>query len=712
MSITKILAIVVVLVALFLLYHFQLLDYLTLDSIKEHRESLNELYHNHPLYIIGGYFALYVAATALSLPIAALLTLLGGAIFGLLLGTVLVSFASVSGATLCFLFCRYLFRDSLIKRFPKELARINKGLEADGPFYLFTLRMIPVVPFFVVNIISGLTNIRTITFFFVSQIGMLAGTAVYVNAGTELAKVDSLDGILSPGLILSVTLLGIFPIIARWIIRMINNNKVMRAHKKPKKFDRNLIVIGGGSAGLVASYIGAVTKAKVTLIERHKMGGDCLNTGCVPSKAIIRSSQLLNDIAHAKRYGIKSATADFDFADIMERVQQVIRDIEPHDSVERYSKLGVECLSGQAKILSPYTVEVNGKTLSAPNLIIASGASPLVPPIPGIETCGYLTSDTLWSELKQLPKRFAVMGGGPIGCEMAQAFARLGSEVTLFERLPNLMQREDSEVSEAVLKQFKEDGINVLLGADCVGFSKQGDEDVIEYMYEGERKSMVYDKLLIALGRKANVDGFGIQELGVELTERGTVKVDEHMRTSIPTIYASGDVAGPYQFTHTASHQSWYATVNALFGTFKRFRVDYSVIPSVTFVEPEVARVGLNEAEAKMQDIAYEVTTYPLDDLDRAIADSATAGFVKVLTVPKKDRILGATIVGKHAGDLLTEFTFAMRHKLGLGKILSTIHPYPTLSEANKYAAGRHRQANAPQKVLQWAERYHKWRIK
>ena len=555
----------------------------------------------------------------------------------------------------------------------------------------------------------GLTRLKTLVFYLVSQIGMLAGTIVFVNAGTQLAKIDSLAGILSPGLIFSFALLGIFPLVAKKIVEVIKANKIYAGHEKPKSFDRDMVVIGAGSGGLVSSYIAAAVKAKVSLIERHKMGGDCLNTGCVPSKALIRSAKLMNNIEHSEKYGVQQASGEIDFAKTMQRVHEVIAKIEPHDSVERYTGLGVDVIEGEGRITSPWTVEVNGRTLTTRNIVIATGASPFVPAIKDIETVEYLTSDTLW-QLKTQPKRLIVLGGGPIGSELTQAFNRLGSEVWLVERVDKIMDREDPEISEMVREKFVAEGVHVMTNTNAVGVETSAGEKQLVCERDDETIKIAFDEIIIAVGRKPNTSGFGAEELGISLNPKGTIATNEYLQTDYPNIYAVGDVAGPYQFTHTSSHQAWYAAVNSLFGTFKKFRADYRVIPWATFTDPEVARVGLNEIEAKEQNIPYEVTTYGIDDLDRAIADSSDYGLVKVLTVPGKDKILGVTIVGEHAGDLIAEYVLAMKYKLGLNKILGTIHIYPTLAESNKYVAGEWKRAHQPVTVLKWIEKYHSWR--
>ena len=705
------------LIGLLLAYFgFDLGRFLSLEHFKSQQAAIALWRETQPISAALLYFVAYVAVTALSLPGAAVMTLVGGAVFGLFWGLLLVSFASSLGATLAFLASRFLLRDWVQRRFGERLRAINAGVDKEGGFYLFTLRLVPVFPFFMINLLMGLTPIRTRTFYWVSQLGMLAGTLVYVNAGTQLAKVESLSGILSPGLLGAFALLGAFPLIANKIVAAVAAKKVFAGWPKPQRFDRNLIVIGGGAAGLVTSYIAAAVKAKVTLIERHKLGGDCLNTGCVPSKALLRSAKLLAQMRRSNEFGIRSARAEFDFAEVMARVQRIIKTIAPHDSVERYTGLGVEVIEGAATLVSPWTVEIVGNNgerqrLSARSIVIATGARPFVPPIPGLDAVGYLTSDNIWA-LHELPARLLVLGGGPIGAELAQAFARLGARVTQVEMAPRLLMREDPEVSEQVVQRFRAEGVDVRLNHTAMRFVVEAGEKILiaaNTAHGGEEVRIPFDAVLVAVGRAANLKGYGLDELGIK-AER-TITTNAFLQTNYPNIYAAGDVAGPFQFTHTAAHQAWYAAVNALFDPFKKFRTDYSVIPSATFIEPEVARVGLNELEAQARGVAYEVTRYDIDDLDRAIADGEAHGFVKVLTVPGKDKILGVTIVGEHAADLIAEYVLAMRYGLGLNKILGTIHIYPTLAEANKYAAGNWKKAHAPQKLLAWVERFHRWRL-
>ncbi|MBI2398375.1 MAG: FAD-dependent oxidoreductase [Xanthomonadales bacterium] len=685
------------------------LAHLNLASLKASQDQWQQWTLTHPLVAALGFLLIYIAVAGASLPGAAILTLAGGALFGLVEGTLLVSFGSSIGATLAFLASRFLFRDSLQTRYGDRLASFNEGVAREGALYLFTLRLVPVVPFFLVNLLAGLTALPVRTFYWVSQVGMLPGTIAYVFAGTQLARIDSLRGILSPGLIGAFAVLGVLPLLMRRLSQWLAARRVYRGHKRPARYDYNLIVIGAGSAGLVSAYIGSAVKAKVALIERHRMGGDCLNTGCVPSKALIRSARLIAEARAGSRYGVADTELSVDFVQVMQRVQSVVKQVEPHDSVERYRGLGVDVIHGEAQLVSPWEVDVDGRRIAARSIILASGARPLVPPIPGLEKVDFLTSDTLW-DLRELPKRLVVLGGGPIGCELAQAFARFGSEVTQVEMAPRLLPREDADAAEEVARAFAAEGIRVAAGHKALRIERSGEGGRLICEHQGHEVAFEFDQILLALGRKANVEGFGLNLLGVHLSSRGTIEADALLRTNFPNIYVCGDATGPFQFTHVAAHQAWYAAVNALLAPFWSFPVDYRVIPWATFTDPEVARVGLSEDEANQRGIAHEVTRYGIDDLDRAIADSAAHGFVKVLTVPGKDRILGATIVGAHAGELLAEFVLAMKHGIGLNQLLGTIHIYPTMAEANKYVAGVWKRNHAPQAALRWAERFFRWR--
>lgn len=692
---------------------------LTLDNLQQHQASLDQWIDRNALTAIGGFVLIYIAVTALSLPGAAVLTLAGGAFFGNLQGLLAVSLASTIGASLAFLAARFLFRDTLRERYGETVKRMDRGIEKDGAFYLATLRLVPVFPFFLINLAMGLTGMKLRTYALVSWLAMMPGTFVYVNAGTQLAQIRALGDIVSVEVLGAFALLGLFPLIAKFVLGFIRRRRVYRGFHKPRKFDYNLLVIGAGSAGLVSAYIAAAVKAKVALIERDKMGGDCLNTGCVPSKALIKSAKAADTLRHAQRYGLESVPVQGSFSNIMARVKRIIAEVEPHDSPERYRKLGVDCISGDAHFVSPWEVEVSSgdgrrQRLTARSIIIATGGKPALPPIPGLDRMDPLTSENLWA-LEQQPKRLLILGGGPIGSELAQAFARLGSSVIQVEQGDRLLAKEDADVATVVQHQFERDGIDLRLGHKALEFAWEGEDKVVYCEHlgatgESERVRIAFDQVLVAVGRVGNTAGLNLEVLGIEAERNGTVPVEEDLSVRFPNIFACGDVAGPYQFTHAAAHQAWYAAVNGLFGQFKRFRVDYRVMPWVTFTAPEVARVGLSEAEAQARGVAYEVTRYGIDDLDRAIAESENQGFIKVLTPPGKDRILGAVVVGARAGEILAEFTLAMKHGLGLNKILGTIHPYPTWNEAAKYAAGEWKRAHAPQAVLNLLEKLHRWR--
>ena len=703
----RLLIALLIIAAIVCFFAFDLSQYLSLHSLKSRQQSLQAWRGEHPWLLAAGFLVGYITMAAASLPGAALATIAAGAVFGLVEGTLLASFASSIGATLAFLASRFLFRDAVKRRFGKRLDTIDDGLKRDGAFYLFTLRLVPVLPFFVINLLMGVTALPARTFYWVSQVGMLAGTVVYVNAGTQLAQLDSASGIFSPGLLGSFVLLGIFPWIARGLVALVRRRKLYARWKKPRQFDRNLVVIGAGAAGLVSAYIAATVKSRVTLVEKGAMGGDCLNEGCVPSKALIHSARLAARARDAAAAGVQVSEVIVDFAAVMARVQRVIGDVAPHDSVERYRSLGVDVRKGHATIVSPWEVRIDDETLTTRAIVIAAGAEPLVPELPGLSDSGFLTSNTLWA-LRELPQRLVVMGGGSVGCELAQAFARLGSSVIQVELGERLLSREDPDVSGFVEARLREDGVDVRTRHKAVAVESDAHGKSLRCEHNGETVTLPFDALLVAVGRRPRIEGYGLQELGIPAPR--TIDTDQYLQTLYPNIYACGDVAGPYQLTHVSAHQAWYATLNALLGGLWRFKADYSAIPATTFVDPEVARVGLNEREATEQDIRFEVTRYDLADLDRAIAEDGTQGFVKVLTVPGKDRILGATIVGAHAGELLAEFTLAMTHGLGLGKILGTIHAYPTWAEANKYAAGTWRKAHAPHGALRWAERWFRWR--
>lgn len=681
----------------------------TIEYVKSLYASLQGVVEAYPRIAEFSFLITYILATALNLPVALLLSLLAGSLFGLWIGVIVVSLGSTLGATGSFLISRHLLREAIEGRFPSAIQKINTGIQHDGAFYLFALRLVPLFPFFVINAAMGLTKLPTSLFFLISQIGMLPATVVYVYAGTQLAHLSSINEIFPSTLALALTLIGILPIASRMTIHLLRRQRLYAPFHRPNKFDYNIIVIGGGAAGLVTSYIGSSLKAKVLLIEEDSMGGDCLNTGCVPSKSLINTADFLQKIRLHTQYGIAAATSDFSFTEVMDRVNSSVKKIEPHDSIERYTKLGVNCLVGRAKILDPFRVEVRGETFTTRNIVIATGAKPMIPSIPGLSKIPHYTSDTIWTLRKQ-PKHLLVVGGGPIGCELGQAFRRLGTTVTIAERDSRILAKEEPEASTLIGTQLLAEGVHLMLNHELTEITCTADCSQAILQGPNGKAPITCDAILFATGRRANTEGLGLQELGVELRQDGTIDTDEYLRTKYPNILACGDVTGPYQLTHVSAHQAWYSSINALFQPFKKYMTDYRVIPRVTFTDPQIAQVGMTSSEAKERLPAFDTFSFPLNELDRAIIDNETNGFIQVLTKQETDHILGVTIVGAHAGEYLSEFTLAMKHNIGLKKILETIHPYPTFSEANKYIAGAWRQATKPAKVLHWLQRFHAWR--
>ena len=708
-------------------------DAAILDAVKTRHSELVSWQQSAPWQARAAFFAVYLLAAVLAMPGISVLTLAGGAVFGLGWGILLVSFASSLGATLSFWLARYLLGDLLRARMGPRLLAVRSRLEREGALYLLSLRLIPLVPFGAINLLMGLTDMRSRTFYAVSQVGMLASTVVFVTAGQQLASIRSASDALSPALLGVLVGLGLLvallPGLATIGLERLRLRKLLAPWRsqQPRQFDTNLVVIGAGAGGLVSAYVAATVGAKVTLVEARAMGGDCLNYGCVPSKALIQSAKVAQQLRSADQFGVQAQPVALDWPALMARIASVIASIAPHDSVQRYTDVGVDVLQGHAHIVSPWVVEVTRPGQSAQrirtrSIVIAAGAQPVVPDLPGLNDVGFATSDTLWAQLaacSALPQRIVVLGGGPVGCELGQAFARLGARVTLVEAGSRLLEREDPDVSALVQAALERDGVQVRTAHTALRFrlgcgeaGGTGEKNMVMRNTEtGVETALPFDLLLVAVGRRARLSGYGLEALGLDV-ER-TVPTNAYLQTVFPTIYAAGDVAGPYQLTHAAAHQAWYATVNALFGSFKRFAVHYRHLPQATFVAPEVARVGVNEQEAQTQGVDYEVTRFDLADLDRALCDAGSAppaGFVKVLTAPGKDRILGATIVAPQASEMLAEYVFAMRHGLGLKAILGTVHPYPTYSEANKYVAGVWQRAHAPQRLLSWARTFHTWR--
>lgn len=484
----------------------------------------------------------------------------------------------------------------------------------------------------------------------------------------------------------------------------------------PKKFDRNVIVIGAGSAGLTAAYLAAKAGAAVSIVEAREMGGDCLNTGCVPSKALIKSARAAAIMRSASRYGLKDAAPELDFAEVMARVNRVVADIAPHDSVETFTNYGVDVIRGYARFTDPWTVEIalndgvdegGTRRLTARHFVVATGSEPIVPEIAGVEDSGYLTSETLWDAMSArttVPARFVIVGGGPIGCELAQSFQRLGSQVVIVEQSDRLLGKEDSDAADLVRVRMEAEGVQVLTEYEAARF--EGGRTVVLHGPDGESR-IDYDALLIGIGRTARLTGYGLEAIGVDTAK--TIAVDGKLQSSLPHIFAAGDVAGPFQFTHAAGFQGLKAGYSALFAPLYSPKASDPVMPRATYTEPEVASVGLNEASAKEQGIAYALTRFAMSELERAVAEGETDGFIKVLTKPGGDTILGAVVVSSNAADILTSFTIAMTHGMGLAKLMEVIYPYPSWAEAAKLAAQEHALAHVSEGLIAVAARYLRW---
>lgn len=697
-------------IVLFIIFRiFDITRFLNLTYMQSQLSIWNYQLQEQKLLFTLTFFIIYIVVTTLSIPGAALLTLLAGTLFGIVEGVIIVSFASTIGATLSFLISKYFLKDYVEQKFRKQFIKINEGIVKEGPFYLFALRLVPVFPFFVINLVMGLTRIPTLYYMFVSQIGMLPGTIVYVNAGQALSKIKSTSGILSPSILSAFALLAMLPFISKKTLHFARNKKVYKSFHKPKSFDANLIVIGAGSGGLTSAYIAATLKANVILIEKHKMGGDCLNTGCVPSKTLINLSKHAQLHKELHDTGVKYISPHITFSKVMNTVHKKIAEVAPHDSIERYQSLGVTCIEGEAKIISPWEVKVNDTIYTTKSIIIASGGSPIIPDIPGIVPSFTLTSDTVWN-ITSLPRSLVVVGGGPIGCELALAFAKLGSKVTLIHKHSHLLNKEDNYVGDTALEILQQSGVQVYLNYEIIKFTKKSGAQTMHITEKANKKAkpinITFSKVLFATGRKANLDNLCDDTISITLNEKNYIQTNAHLQTNIPNIFAVGDVVGHYQFTHIASHMAWYATVNALLGFIKMFKVNYSVVPAVTFLSPEIARVGITEKEAEDQNIDFEVTTYHMKESDRAIAEGKTSGYIKVITEKNKDKILGAVVIAERAGEMLAQFILAMKHNLGLKKILGTTIPYPTYAEASKATAGLWTQKHAPEKLLSFLKKF------
>lgn len=468
----------------------------------------------------------------------------------------------------------------------------------------------------------------------------------------------------------------------------------------------NLVVIGGGSAGLVAAVGAAGLGAKVALLERNLLGGDCLNVGCVPSKTLLRSAKVLGEIASAHHFGVGVESMRVDFRRVMERVHHVRAEISEHDSVHRLSKLGIDVFLGEAHFVGPHAITIDDQTLTFSKAVIATGSRPAVPPIPGLRETGYLTNETVW-DLVDLPPRLAIIGAGPIGAELAQAFRRFGSEVAVFDVIPRLLGREDEDAAEVLRRTFEREGIALSLGSEILQVARREHAKELVYKQNGETHTLLVDEILVAAGRLPNLEGLHLEAANVAYHKRG-VEVDDTLRTTNPNIYAAGDVASRFQFTHVADATARMVLQNALFPGPKK-RLSDLIIPWVTYTDPEVAHVGMYEWEAEKAGIPVQTFVHAFADTDRGRADGEQEGFVKVHVKKGTDKMIGATIVGRHAGELISEITVAMSGRLGLRHLAAVIHPYPTEAEAIRKVADAYNRTRLTPTIAKFLKCWFNW---
>lgn len=713
MRITRIVIGLAVIAWLFAYFTFDLGQYFTLAYFRSQHAAIHAQYAEQPWYAALVFIVIYIPVAATSLPGGALMTLAAGAFFGALWGTVVISIASTIAATITFLGSRFWFRDLIQNKFSDSLRLINSGIERDGALYLFLIRLTPLFPFFVVNVVMGLTPIPTLTFIWVSQIGMIPVTAILVNAGTEVAALDDLSGLLSPGLVASLIFCGVLPLLGRKLAAYLRSRRLLRRYAKPKQFDCNLICLGGSKAAIVAANAAASMKAKVMLIAPPTKPDGALVSGDALSKELVRCAQFLFETHRAHQRGIRSVRTSCDLADLVAEVQRRIADQQRY-AAEWCSKHGITCISGEPMIVSPYAVKVRDRTLTTRSIVIATGSRMSIPIIAGIEKTNYYTADTLLA-LRVPPRRLLVVGGGSSGCELAQLFARLGSQVTLIETQQRLLASEDADVSELLLCQFQREGIDVRLGCLAQEFTVTEDRKALLYSRTGGAQRtperVEFDELIVACGRIADTHDIGLEALGISVGDDGTVDVDEHLQTVYPNIYACGDVAAPFRFSHGAMSEASYAAFNALF-RLKRYKVNYSLMPWSALTDPEIARIGINEQEAATRAITHETAQYSYDESpDRLTATHEGEGLIKALTVPGKDKILGVTIVGPNASQLIAEFALAMAHGIGLSKMRATRHPYTGMGGVQRQATvpGWAMSGQEPIWLSRTLERFHTW---
>jgi pyruvate/2-oxoglutarate dehydrogenase complex dihydrolipoamide dehydrogenase (E3) component/uncharacterized membrane protein YdjX (TVP38/TMEM64 family) len=698
--------------------------------------------------------AVYILACVLFIP-GSLLTLGAGFVFGIVVGTITVSIASTLGATAAFLLGRTLARpwiEARVAHRPKFRA-LDEAVRRQGFKIVLLTRLSPIFPFNLLNYTFGLTRVSLRDYILASWIGMLPGTVMYVYLGTTLKTLADLAAgnvptsvgqqvLFGAGLVATVAVTVLITRLARKALQeaippptrqteplahgdlampntvqvlpddVHNQTLVANVHPRdwvnPQPQSRyNLVVIGAGTGGLVCAAGAAGLGARVALVEKHLLGGDCLNVGCVPSKALLRAARAYADVRDAAGFGVTVPPgAKVDFPAVMERMRRLRAGISPNDSAARFHSLGVDVFLGAAHFTGPDAVEVNGQTLRFARAVIATGGRPIQPPIPGLAEAGFQTNETIFS-LMELPRRLAVIGAGPIGCELVQAFARFGSQTFLVGKQPQILPREDPDAAQLVETALQHDGVQLLLGHDLRRVERSGGERVLCLESPHGPKEIRVDDILVAVGRVPNVDGLNLEAAGVAHDSRIGVQVDDRLRTTSPRIYAVGDVCSRYQFTHAADAMARLAIQNALF--FGGARLSALTIPWCTYTDPEIAHVGLYERQAQEQGIAVQTLTQPLDGVDRALLDGETAGFVRVHLRRGTDKILGATIVARHAGDMISELTLAMTGGLGLRTPARTIHPYPTQAEAIKKVADAYNRTRLTPFVKRMLDKWMAW---
>ncbi len=691
--------------------------------------------------------AAYAVLTVAMIPGSAL-TIGSGLIFGFWKGFAVVTVGANLGALGAFLLARTLFREraEALARGQKTFRAVDSAIAREGFRIVLLLRLSPVFPFTVLNVLLGVTGISAASYVLANLIGMLPGTLMFVYLGTlgeaaagtqslgqtvlrivglaatvvvtvvitriarRALKAASLDGGANPGVAPEAAPVGAG---AKTIPGDAYDQALLAsvkptAHVNPIPQDRyNLVVIGAGTAGLVTAAGGAGLGAKVALIEKHMFGGDCLNVGCVPSKGIIRAGRAAAAVREAGAFGIRLAGEPrIDFAATMERMRRLRAGIAPHDSVKRFSELGIDVYLGEGRFTGPDEIEVGGNKLRFQAAVIATGARATFPRIPGIEEVEPLTNENVFT-LTELPRSLILLGAGAIGCEMAQTFRRLGSEVTIVIRGNRIMTREDPDAALIVQRKFEQEGIRVLTGSAIKRAEKRGGKKVIVIERDGSEESVEADQILIGMGRAPNVEGLGLSAAGIAYGTEG-VTVDANMRTTNPRVFAAGDICSRLKFTHAADAQARIVLRNALF--FGRARATDLVIPWCTYTDPEIAHVGCYEKEARDRGLAVTTFTVPLEDVDRAILDGETEGFGRIHLKSGTDRILGATVVASHAGDMIGELTMAIQNGLGAGKLASVIHPYPTQGEVVRKLGDAYMRTKLTPGVKRIMARILRWR--